>query len=212
MARKISIDNSIEKPLENTPLPQLTEKFIKESPECLKFISAEPEKDGPYGPYGKEVISYLNEKGEDSLFLQDDPSAMKNVCPLWGKLSQEKRKHLWVWFMASIAFDESRCIKSASNNEATNGVAIGLFQLDERPSMRSWRGQNCRTVTVKEPIDNIRCTMDIFEELLKGPKGTYKSNGELWGRGSNSYFQKLRRDQGGQIGTLFKSNPICSSQ
>jgi hypothetical protein len=176
----------------------------KDFPEaCNKFISPE---DGSYGEYGNEINNYLTEQGDDSLFLKTDQSS---TCPNWKNLTTDQKKHHWVWSMASIAKVESTCNPIAKNNQGTNGPAIGLLQLDSTASQLKWRGENCRSKTVTDPTQNLRCGLDIMGGLLKGKEGIYKSNGQISGNGSNSYWEELRKSDGGDIAQLISQNPEC---
>jgi hypothetical protein len=197
------------------PFPALPEDFnVSYKPDenkCVNFIKAEEDSEG-YGPWGEIVVKYLDEQGDDSVFFSNDLAGMDsgvNACPNWTGMTINEKKHFWVWVKASIAKIESSCDTKARNGEATNGVAIGLVQLDERKAQRSWRGENCKVASVIAAKDNLRCGMDILGELLKGKKGEYKGNGELWGRRSSSYWQHLRLKNGGGISDLILLNPYC---
>lgn len=190
-------------------LENLAPEFKRKGAVCTNFIS---DKDGKYGPWGNTVVDYLKEQGSNSIFMSDDLAGMStgvSACPNWKNMSADERSHFWVWVMASISHVESTCNEKARNGAGTNGVAAGLLQMDERVSNRSWRGVNCKVASVNKADPNIRCGLDILGELLKGKKGDYKSNGELWGRKSNSYWQHLRSADGGGISDLIKLNPYC---
>lgn len=96
----------------------------------------------------------------------------QEICPNWPNLTVDEREHFWVWTIASIAWKESTCNAKSRNGNATNGVAVGLLQLDEKPKARSWRGKNCSVKTVTDPQNNIKCGLDILQEILKQTKGT----------------------------------------
>lgn len=188
----------------------LAEPFSEDGAVCTNFIMARGR--SGYGPWGETILKYLDEEGPDSVFLSPDLAGMSTgvkACPNWKNMTTDQKKHFWVWVMASISKVESTCLPNARNGEGTNGVAVGLVQLDERPSMRKWRGDNCKAKTVNAPESNLRCGLDILGELLKGKEGDYKGNGELWGRRSGSYWQHLRQSDGGEISDLIKLNPYC---
>ena len=190
--------------------PPLSASFSRDGADCSKFI-ADSGTSG-FGPWGNNVVEYLNEKGANSIFLSNNIPGMSEgirACPNWNRLSQDEKKYFWVWVMASIAQVESRCNSNARNHNASNGIAAGLYQLDERQVMRNWRGPNCTVKNILEPRSNIRCGLDIMEALLSGKQGVYKTNGELWGPNSRSYWQHLRHRTGGDIGSLVKQNPYC---
>ncbi len=189
----------------------LSEEFSEGGAVCTDFITDNGDSSG-YGPWGEAVIGYLKEQGPDSIFMSPDLAGMSTgvaACPNWKDMSVDEKEHFWVWVMASISKIESTCNPKAKNGASTNGVAVGLVQLDERPSQRKWRGVNCKVQRVNEPNANLRCGLDIIGELLKGKEGEYKGNGELWGRRSGSYWQHLRQSNGGGISDLIKLNPYC---
>lgn len=206
---------ALETEIEKKPFPTLSEDFkVSDKPQenqCTNFITDNGDSEG-YGPWGESIVKYLDEKGVDSIFYSNDLAGMSSgvtACPNWTGMTVDEKKHFWVWVMASISRIESSCDPKARNGESTNGVAIGLVQLDERKSQRSWRGDNCKTSSVVASNDNLRCGMDILGELLKGKAGEYKGNGELWGRRSGSYWQHLRLKNGGGISDLIQLNPYC---
>lgn len=189
----------------------LAEEFSEDGAVCTKFITDDGDTAG-YGPWGEAVVSYIKEEGTDSIFMSPDLAGMSTgvaACPNWKDMTVEEKEHFWVWVMASISKVESTCNPKARNGSGSNGVAVGLVQLDERPSQRKWRGENCKLPKVNGALDNLRCGLDIIGELLKGKEGEYKSNGELWGRRSSSYWQHLRQSNGGGISDLIKLNPYC---
>jgi len=189
----------------------LAEPFYDDGAVCTNFIKGNS-KSGGYGPWGNTIIEYLKEEGSDSIFMSSDLPGMSTgvaACPNWKRMTVDEKRHFWVWVMAAISKVESTCQPHARNGGGTNGVAVGLVQLDERPSQRKWRGDNCKAKSVKAPEDNLRCGLDILSELLKGQNGEYKGSGELWGRKSGSYWQHLRQSSGGEISDLIKLNPYC---
>ena len=196
---------------EKKELNNLSPEFSAKGADCSNFITVKDDS-AQYGPWGKEVIGYLEEQGSDSIFMNPDLQGMNTgveACPNWKNMTKDQKNHFWVWVMASISHIESTCMPDARNGEGTNGVAAGLLQMDERLSNRKWRGVNCQVESVNEPSTNIRCGLDILGQLLEGQNGMYKSNGELWGLGSNSYWQHLRSAEGGGISELIKLNPYC---
>ncbi len=192
------------------PCPPLTEEFTQKSKgNCNQFISDK----GGYGIWGNEIVIYLDEQGEDSIFFDDELSGMKNgvkACPAWAKMDEDEKKHFWVWTMASIANIESSCTPTARGYVNPNGVSVGLLQLDERVSFRKWRGPNCGAKNITNVKENLRCGMDIMAELLRGKEGEYKSSGEIWGSKSSSYWNHLRKKDGGDISELITQNPFCN--
>lgn len=189
-------------------IPPLVKEFALKG-DCRKFISTDEE--GGYGPWGKEIIKYLADKDEESVFFREDQEGMVNgikACPNWKDMNRAEKEHFWVWTFASIASIEASCKEKSGNPKATNGTAVGLMQLESRQSQRAWRGPNCNVNSVNDAKNNLRCGMDIMEELLKGKEGEYKGNGQLWGNKS-SYWQHLKKKDGGHISDLIALNPFC---
>lgn len=190
--------------------PPLDKKITSGKGVCEDFIQS----DGSYGSWGKEVVSYFDSH-DSSLFLKDEFPGMRagiSSCPNWHNMNQDQRKHYWVWVMASIARVESTCNPMARNGKATHGVAVGLMQLNEKPSARKWRGGNCRGAEVLSVRKNLHCSLDIMSELLSAADGRYESNGQLWGKGSASYWKRLREESdGGEIGEFIRLHPFCET-
>lgn len=189
--------------------PPLDPVFTDGGTQCDKFISTSIEGHGTYGPWGEVVVSYLREKGHASEFLKDNITKIDKICPSWKKLTRKQREFAWVWTIASIAKVESTCNPKARNGNATNGTGVGLLQLEEKKAARSWRGEACKMPSVLIPENNIKCGMDIMEEILKGKEGDYKSSGAIYGKDSHSYWQHLRKSDGGGIVDLMSLNPLC---
>lgn len=78
----------------------------------------------------------------------------------------------------------------------------------KKKSDRYWRGDSCKAPSVKAPKNNLRCSVDIFNEQLKGKSGDYEGNGKLGGKGSNSYWQDLRGENP-KVLTMVKKFPDC---
>lgn len=190
-------------------LPGLDDDFFKNGANCASFIS----ESGEYGSWGKVIVEYIRKSPDKELFIGKDLRGMgppQEICPNWPNLTVDEREHFWVWTIASIAWKESTCNAKSRNGNATNGVAVGLLQLDEKPKARSWRGKNCSVKTVTDPQNNIKCGLDILQEILKADEGDYRSNGLLYGKKNNSYWEQLRRQNGGKIGELIRTHPLCA--
>jgi hypothetical protein len=186
------------------------------SMKCLNFIGYKSQ----YGSYGKIIKEYIDEQGgASSLFMNDDIPGMitdPGTCPNWKSFSYETKMKFWVWTMASIAMVESSCdslkVNMGQVPDPTDRPR-GLLQLNTLKSNRSWRGPNCQfssaVLSVLNPRNNLRCGLDIMNELLKGKDGEYQSNGKLYP--TNSYWEKLRGDDSikGPISILIKQFPEC---
>lgn len=55
--------------------------------------------------------------------------------------------------------------------------------------------------------NNLRCGLDVLEKQLSNQTPLYRTN-----RSRDIYWQKLRRPNGGDIGTLIRANPNCVAQ
>jgi hypothetical protein len=188
------------------PLQALTAGFSAHGADCSKFIDSS----GEYGEWGQVVKQYLDAKGEDSHLFRNGLTGMgapQNICPKWDRLSLAEKKHFWVWTIASLAWDEATCKANARNPRATNGVGVGLLQLDENRSDRYWRGANCKTASVASASQNLKCGLDILSELMKGPNGMYKNNGQLFP--TRSYWANFRGKTGGDAGRLISQFSAC---
>lgn len=196
---------------EERPLPGITDSFLKDNAPCELFI----DKEGNYGKYGNEVLSALRALPADKSLTRDGLETMtspSNACPKWATLSEREREHFWVWTFAAIAFSEARCKETARNAAGTNTVAIGLLQLEEPKSKRSWRGGNCTVASVKDYKNNIKCGMTIMSSLMNGKYGTQKRMTHLYlddARGG-SYWQHLKLKKGGPIGAKMREFPLCN--
>lgn len=189
-------------------MPGLTRLFFAQDANCTNFIN----NDGSYGAWGNVVKDYITNSPASARFLGDNVAHINQSCPRWGRLNREQRTHFWVWSFAAIAWDESRCRANARNARATNGVAVGLLQMEENRSARSWRGPNCRVSSVSGAAENLRCGLDIMAELLRGQQGEYRGRGALvyTGGRNTSYWEKLRHSGGGTIGDRIRSHPLCN--
>ncbi len=137
---------------------------------------------------------------------------MSTICLNWTHFKPERKKYFWVWLFAALAWKESTCNENAVKKNATSGVAVGYLQLNEKKSARHWRGDDsgdsCAASEVKSAVNNIRCSLEIFNEQLQGKKGVYEGNGQLAGKGSNSYWQNLRGAKS-RVVTMVKEFPGC---
>lgn len=202
------------KRLKKYPLPVTPTAF---NARCRNFIKS----DGTFGDWGKMIVTYIN-KDKDRQKRYYNPAlpglqSAPHTCPNWGNMDHDEKAQFWVWMFASIAQVESSC-----NNRAVNEGKVpdpsdrprGLFQLNTLKSKRSWRGQNCTfpsgAENVYKPVNNIHCSLDIMDELLKGRSGEYRNNGKIFP--TNSYWEKLRSEHsltGGKIGELVRMFPGC---
>lgn len=191
-------------------LPGLTASFYHQNADCTNFIKS----DGSYGPWGKIIERYILEEDNGAFLLSDYLEAVKpanGACKNWHNLTEKQRVHFWVWTMASIAWRESTCKPDNHNPKASDGyMGMGLFQMNELRSSRYWRGKYCNVSNIVTPQNNIGCSLDIMTELLRGQDGVHKTNGKLYGPGSNSYWEQLKNNAyGSEIGHRIRQFPLC---
>lgn len=180
--------------------------------DCVKFVDI----DGTLGEYGLMVQEYLaDEPSSSSLFNNDMPgmAGAGGTCPNWSKFTRQQKTHYWAYALAAIADDESSCKANARNPKGSDGVAVGLLQMPEQRSGTKgyyWRGDNCRATPAGEmhlPRNNIYCSLDILKESMLGAEGEYRNTDGLVG--GNIYWEKLRHDDGGDIGPGLNSYRAC---
>ena len=175
---------------------------------CSKFVTSS----GALGPHGKVIVNHLKQIN-GSRFFDNNIGGINAACPKWSKLTKAEKEYFWVWFFAALALKESTCKEGQVNGNATDGVAVGYFQLNERTKDRSWRdgdsGKSCGYVEVRSSVPNIKCSLEIFNEQLKGKNGIYKGNGNIVGAGANSYWQDLRKKSNQTVIKMVKTFPPC---
>lgn len=187
----------------------LSSAYRENKADCSKFINNA----GELGPHGKIIYTHIG-KVTKSKYLSPIIPGMDSICPKWGWLTEREKKMFWVWFFAAIAWKESTCNEKAINKAATDGSAMGYLQLNEKLSARKWRGgssgKSCATANIHPAEHNLKCGVEILNEQLRGHEGLYESNGQLSGKGSNSYWQDLRGNGKEKIKSMVKSFPGCT--
>lgn len=114
-----------------TNLPGLAEGFFENGADCTDFI----DKKGKRGELGNIIRNYIRIHPDKKVYLGEELEGMgppQNICPNWPNLSVPEKEQFWIWTFAAISWKESTCNPKARNGNATNGVAVGLLQLDER--------------------------------------------------------------------------------
>ncbi len=167
---------------------------------CRRFIDG----NGEPGAYGQVVLQAIRQIAPDCFFQQME---VGDLCPPYANFNQEQKEHFWLWVMASLAQDESSC-NSRVTAAATNGQAVGLFQLEQSVALRRASARDpqlCRTSGRTETTQigfQAECAVSIFRDHHCKP-----SANRLVYRGS--YWQQLRRPSGGRVGALIRLNPMC---
>lgn len=187
----------------------LSDEFYQKGADCSDFI----ERNGGFGDLGKTFVSHAKAMGSKALFYNNDIPGPRETCPNWRKLTVEEKAYYWIWFFAAISWKESTCGVNTVNKAATHGVAVGMFQLNQNVKDRYWRGgvngKSCAVKDIRPHDANLKCGMEILNELLKGKKGLYMGSGALYGRSANSYWEDLRKADGGQVMMLMRRFPLC---
>lgn len=141
---------------------------------CADFFINE---DGNLGELGQLMSRLVSEdiikEGENSVFLKNYPEIEK-ICPNYPKFTTGVRIGFYTYWMEVLAFFESTCNpdKINDNKDVPNGPAVGLYQMEPKPSTRSWRGPLCKVSEkeIKTAKGNTGCAFEIFRALLKSGK------------------------------------------
>lgn len=174
--------------------PHLTTEFLADGPGCTGFIRA----DGSYGPYGRVMENSLNSSQRlKRTLLNDDANTvardgqMRALCPRFSALLPDERINFWIWTFAAISWAESRC-QNLKASPCTSGNCVGLMQLEERRSLRHWRGRFCDVPSVLDPENNLKCSLEIMSGQFEGVYGHPPSL-------RHSYWEKLRNHEATSI-------------
>ena len=187
---------------------ELSPGFYENGADCSKFVKD----DGELGELGTVIVNHIDSMN-DTIFYDDNLAGIQTLCPNWATLSQPQKGQFWVWLFAAISWKESTCGAATINRAATHGVAAGLLQLNQARKDRAWRGgdsgKSCGAPSITDHASNLKCGIEILHEQLKGREGLYEGNGQLFGRGANSYWQALRTPDGGKVIDLLETFPFC---
>jgi hypothetical protein len=201
------------------------------NPLCETFLDP----DGNYGARGKIIASYLAEKlkhNASTALLAEDVVGMEKkpaICPNWRQFDTSMRTKFWVWSFAAMAAIESTCghyaYRPVVGQKVAKGkktkYAIGLLQMELNLRDRKWRSQASCRVTDKQitsDLWNLRCGIDIMEWQIMGldsrPQIPLYTNEGVTIRSRKdylrqSYWEKLNRPKGGEIGKLVRSFKPC---
>ena len=186
----------------------LSAGYAAKGADCSGFIRA----NGELGPLGNTIVSHM-QTVNGAKFFENNLPGVQSFCPRWSRLTKTEKEYFWVWLMAAISNKETTCGANIVNRAATHGTAIGHFQLNKNRKDRYWRGgdsgDSCGVQDITPAQANIKCSLEILNEQLKGKSGAYKGNGNLFGPGANSYWQHLRLRNGGGIIKLLRDYPLC---
>ncbi|MDR3608657.1 MAG: hypothetical protein P4M08_14940 [Oligoflexia bacterium] len=164
-------------------------------PYCAPFFV---DKNGKVGPLAiamaKRVAQDIKENGTHSVFMQKYPQ-FQAACPGFSKMNGSEMVGFYTYFFEILAYSETTCNPSEKSYAANvpNGPAVGLYQLEYDPRLRSWRGPACGVSRqeIMTAEGNTACAFDIFKAQLQAhhdPFGSINSKGL---RTQTNYWQSL---------------------
>jgi hypothetical protein len=164
-------------------------------PYCAGFFMDEQGKPGPLATViGKLIASDIRSNGTKSVFMEDY-SQFVAACPAFSKLSGPSKVGFYTWFFEVLAYPETTCNPNrrlyAPN--VPNGPAVGLYQLEYDPKLRSWRGPHCGVSRqeIMTPQGNSACAFDIFKDQLQNYHNPFGSIDAKGRRTQTDYWQSL---------------------
>lgn len=203
---------------------------------CEEFLNPDTGELGAYGRIIEDELVYRSEVASKNLVAPSEGSSWEDadpflnpsfvpkgfedeerICPNYRKLIQDARVRFWVAVFASMASVESTCGTDNTNPNATNGMGVGLLQMELGKDLRKGRvgkyggsdrlGEECAVSSneIRLPNANLRCSIQIMADLLTQHK--YAGNGKLY-KNSGSYWQGLKKTNGGSIGKILKGLPL----
>ncbi len=169
--------------------PKAVIKLQKLSPafanQCRNFIT----KSGELGPWGRILVSemkkypiFTNPKNKVEISYRVGDK-MEAICPMYQQMSKQEKYLAMTWVMTAVADIESDCEPSGLNRNATNGRAIGLFQMEEKDSTRQGggRGPACRGhLNMFDAATNIACATSIMSDVLEKGRGLANPDWNYW--------------------------------
>jgi len=165
---------------------------FKKYPHCSRFFV---DQDGKLGELARltaqRIVNDIEVNKGDSVFVQDYPD-IDEICPNYKNFTPVEFVGFFTSAMEILAYRESSCDPNTHPNRASdvpNGPAVGLYQLELRKSLRSWRGGFCKVdaETILTPKGNTDCAMDIFIAMLK-------KNKKLFGKRNQKTHKMLNID------------------
>jgi hypothetical protein len=140
-------------------------------PLCQKFIR----EDRTLGVWGEEVkraIAAVDRSTPATESCLLDLMDVKAVCPKFGSFGSDAKIQFWAYVFATLSFDESSCKEDEYNRGAPSCRAVGLFQLEEKASIRKKNGRHpvfCKAgnpfADVWSPKFQIECTVATLNQL-----------------------------------------------
>jgi hypothetical protein len=159
--RNVGPDQSI-RPIRRPPAEAYNPSAYGAARACDQFIN----RDGDLGPWGQALQDAIQRVGQDCFFNE---ARMQHICPQFSSFPIDRKMQFYAFLFGSIAFYESSCDETKKNRAGENGVASGLFQLEESPALRAASGRSrtfCapgREVNVQSLSFQLECTLSIFK-------------------------------------------------
>ncbi len=169
--------------------------------DCSGFIQS----NGEPGEWGVALLDAINKFGKECFYNKADFSLL---CPKYKKFSETKKTQFLLTLFAALADDESTC-RPKARAPAENGIAIGLFQLEEDVADRK--------AADRDPLcfQNVKLTSNAFQ--MGCAVGTFATNycdtrdsgATLCAvAGGCGYWQELKKTKGA-VSKMAKKFPGC---
>ena len=163
-------------------------------PECAGFFF---DTNGKEGPLGKLITSNIKDdidkNGTGSAFMRDYPDLEEpNVCPGFKTMTPSEKTLFWSWFFEILGFFETSCNPNLVDHRRSvpNPPAVGLYQMEERPSLRQWRAPSCgvSVESIHTAEGNTACALDIMRSSMNHQNQVFGSSRQ------KSYWYALNPD------------------
>jgi hypothetical protein len=159
---------------------------------CSEYFVGTSGQAGPiYSIIAKKIAKDIQFNGESAL-MQNYPDILDS-CPGFVNFTVPQKIGFWTWFMEVLAYLESSCNPANANLHATDGVAVGLFQLNGDHAHRAGRGPSCEISdrAIRTASGNAACAVDILESQLQQNRTPFGVVGEGGFTVRKSYWQPL---------------------
>jgi hypothetical protein len=147
-------------------------------PHCKRFFISDDGKIGELAALiSKMVADDIKTNRENSGFMKMSAQFEKKfegqpICPGFKDFTPLMKVAFYTWIFELTAYAESTCNENIKPNTAAdvpNGPAVGLYQLELKQSLRSWRGGACKTLKDNEILTakgNTACSFQIMKSFL----------------------------------------------
>lgn len=189
------------------PLPQ-AQLSQRAEDAAAKHEDMPKAKAGHFGPLSqvifRQIAMDIQTKGESSPFMGQYQD-IQLACPGFQKMNALERVGFYTYLMEILSYNETSCNPRMINDQpdVPNLPAVGLYQLENKISLRKARPLSCQSApaarnirhgrltgeiqagSIMDPVINAKCATDILGHLLK-------KNQALFGApGKGSYWQSL---------------------